>query len=154
MDLGQPTLVEIMYPARFVQYVNLPDIPQDILQSISVDPQHYEFDHGSYWTDQHNQALNAWAQKNICTDMYFAFQCFTNSVNMHKDLGTQIKLNYIVQPGGTQVVTEFYGDDQTTKLDQYIIEPGRWHLFRANVNHCVRGIEPGQVRFAITARVF
>lgn len=143
-----------MYPARFIQYVNFPSIPTEILQSISTNINDYQFESGSYWTDQHNQILNNWCQANICNSMYFAFQCFSDSVGLHKDHETQIKLNYIITTGGNQVITEFLANDKTTKLAEYQIEPHRWHLFQANVYHCVQGIEPGQTRFAITARVF
>jgi hypothetical protein len=143
-----------MYAARFVQYLSLPLIPSNILERVSLDPKDYDLNNGSYWTDQHNHLINAWCQQNICPDMYFAFQCFTGPVDLHQDTGTQIKLNYVLSTGGNQVATEFYADDRTTLLDSHIIEPNRWHMFRANVYHCVRGIETGQTRFAITARVF
>ena len=143
-----------MYPTRFIQYVNLPKIPNHILANISSDPANYKFNSGTYWTDQHNQELNAWCQQNICAEMYFAFQCFTELVPCHRDVVTQIKLNYIISPGGNNTITKFYSADQNTLVDQYCIEPYRWHIFQANVPHSVDGIEPGHVRFAVTARVF
>jgi hypothetical protein len=143
-----------MYPARFVQYLNLPAIPDHIVNAISTRSADYVFAPGSYWTDQHNQQLNNWCQQHICADMYFAFQCFEQDVELHRDVDTQIKLNYIITTGGDQVVTEFYQDDATTCLDQVIIQPNRWHVFRANMLHRVCNIQPNQTRFAVTARAF
>lgn len=143
-----------MYPKRFVQYLNLPELPKHIVDTVSLQRQDYEFGAGGYWTDQHNQLINQWCQQHICSSAYFAFQCFVNDVDLHRDSGTQVKLNYVLSTGGDQVYTEFYNDDGVTQIDKIIIEPRRWHLFQANVLHRVSGIEPGHTRFAITTRMF
>ena len=143
-----------MYPEKFVQYLTLPCLPQHLVDTVSLQRQDYEFGSGGYWTDQHNQLINAWCQQHICDTMYFAFQCFDQDVELHRDVGTQIKLNYVLSTGGSGVVTEFYDDDEITRLDHVIIQPHRWHLLKANVKHRVCNIESGQTRFAITARVF
>jgi hypothetical protein len=143
-----------MYPSRFIQYLNLPSVPTEILKNISTNPADYKFESGSYWTDQHNQKINEWCQQHISAEMYFAFQCFDTDVDLHQDIGTEIKLNYLINTGGDQVSTEFYNSDRTTLLAQYTIDSHRWHIFRANVPHRVCNLQPNCVRFAITGRVF
>lgn len=147
-----------MYKSRYIQYFNFPKVPTHIIESIKLDPNFYtkKISHGNYnWTDQYNEELNAWGQENICADMYFAFQFFERPNIIHTDTGTHTKLNYVISTGGPNVLTHFYDDDRSTILDTYHIEPFRWHIFKADTFHSVPGpFEPGQIRFAITAKIF
>lgn len=145
-----------MYPQRYIQYLNFPRIPQEMLDKLCIDPNSYQrtISYESYqWSDEFNQEIDAWGKKNICENMYFAFQMMYADVPLHRDDGTLTKLNYVVNSGGSNVVTEFYNDNNEL-LDSYCIEPHRWHIFKADTLHCVKNIQPGQVRFSITARIF
>lgn len=150
-----------MYQNRYIQYLNFPPLPDYIVDQLSTDPEHYNVDAvgpsnpGTYiWTKTHNDQVDAWCKQNICADMFWAFQIMTADSFMHKDTGTATKINYIIDTGGPDVWTDFYADDQTTLLASYKIEPRRWHIFKADTFHAVRNVEPGQVRFAVTSRVF
>jgi predicted PolB exonuclease-like 3'-5' exonuclease len=147
-----------MYKSRYIQYFNLPAVPDYIIESIKLDPNFYtkKISHGNYnWTDQYNEELNAWAQEYICADMYFAFQFFERPNNIHKDTSTHTKINYIISAGGDNVLTEFYADDMTTVLDTYCIEPLRWHVLKADTFHKVSGpFDSEKIRFSITAKLF
>ena len=150
-----------MYPDQYVQYVNFPAPPKDLLDSISLDLTTYKNTQTGkanpdtyFWTDEHNQEIDQWGKKNICNESYFAFQFMTGVSNLHKDSNSKIKLNYIITTGGPDVFTEFYDDTKETKLMRYQIETHRWHLFKADVFHQVLGIEPNNFRFAITAKIF
>jgi hypothetical protein len=111
--------------------------------------------HGPYaWSSHGTEDINTWCQQNISAEMYFASQCMINNVDIHKDIGTKIKLSFILDTGGNDVVTNFYADDQITLLASYVIEPNRWHIFKADTYHQVSNITPGQVRFSITGRIF
>lgn len=147
-----------MYQPRFIQYLNLPPIPTEILASIPQDFALYQgqtakrFD--TYlWSDAHNKQLNQWCQDNICSEMYFGFQIITGDIPAHKDVGTQTKITYLIHTGGDQVATEFF-DDQHNLIASYKIESGRWHVLKADALHSVSNIEPGQVRFSVTGRIF
>ena len=147
-----------MYESRYIQYFNLPKVPDYIIDAIKLDPNYYtkKISSGNYnWTDQYNDELNRWAQENICADMYFAFQFFEGPNIIHKDTSTHTKLNYVISTGGPNVLTEFYADDRSTILGTYCIEPFRWHVLKADTFHRVLGpFEPNQLRFAITAKMF
>ena len=153
--------IQCMYQPRFIQYLSLPPLPDNLISEISLDPADYTLRaHGPgnletyIWTDDHNKKLDAWCKQNICPDMYFAFQILHTSNNIHKDNGTTVKLNYVMSTGGSNVLTEFYDDDKTTLLDSYHIEPHRWHILKVNTYHRVINLEPGQFRFAVTSRIF
>ena len=150
-----------MYIDQYIQYVNFPQPPKDLIDSISLNLSNYKNARpGSsnpdtyFWTDEHNQEINQWGKKNICDELYFAFQFMTGFSQLHKDSDSKTKINYLITLGGSNVVTEFYDDTKETKLMEYRIEANRWHLFKADVFHQVSGIEPGNFRFAITAKIF
>ena len=153
-----------MYTPRYIQYFNLPQIPKDLIDSVvpqtlidsfNSGNRKYERQVNTYvWSDESNEKINSWGQENICSDMYYAFQLMTGSLPIHKDNGTKIKLNYLIDTGGDNVVTTFYDDDQTTELASYNIPVNKWHLFKADTYHSVSNITPGQIRFSITGRIF
>ena len=149
-----------MYTPRYIQYVNLPQIPEEILDRISRNFDEYRKSPGTqinpdtyWWSDSFNEEINQWGQQNICADMYFAFQAAAGDLRVHKDHQTKIKLSYLLDCGGDNVLTEFF-DDQNNKLASYCIEPNRWHIFKADTAHQVINTSPGQIRFSITARIF
>ena len=144
-----------MYKPRYIQYINLPAIPEEIIRDLPRSLQSYELqNNGNYnWTDSCNAQLNEWAQKNICSEMYFAFQFMTGDIPIHKDIGTRTKFVYIIETGGSQVTTKFWDDDHNL-LDEYCIAKNRWHILKADTNHSVEGIEPGNLRWSVTARIF
>ena len=154
-----------MYNHRYIQYLNLPAIPNEILAKIPTDSADYTdfskivIPNGKNkdryrWTDVNNQELNQWCNENICADMYYAFQFMIGNSRLHKDIGTLTKINYVLDTGGDDVLTEFFADDQVTKLASYKIEPKRWHIFKADTYHQVINVKPGKTRFAVTARIF
>ena len=114
---------------------------------------HTNFPNSYLWSDEFNQEINSWCKENICDTMYWAFQIVSNDLPMHRDLGTKIKLTYILKTGGKDTVTEWYNDKQEL-VESVALEPFRWHIFKADSYHAVKNITPGQQRFSITGRVF
>jgi hypothetical protein len=149
-----------MFKPRYIQYLNLPQIPDDLLQKINKDFNSYKKQPGHYnqdtywWSDSFNNEINDWCQKNICADMYFGFQASTGNLDLHKDHVTKTKLTYLLDCGGDNVLTEFFDDDYRTKLATYIIQKNRWHIFKADTSHRVLNVESGKIRFSITGRIF
>lgn len=149
-----------MYPSSAIRYLNLPALPQELADSIPRDFDAYEKkiqgkkSVGYVWTDSHNHAVDAWCKKNICDSVYFAYQIISGDMVIHKDQGTKTKFIYLLQSGGSDVWTEFYAEDQVTVIQREKIELNRWVLMKVDCYHRVVGVEPGKVRFAITARVF
>lgn len=146
-----------MYPDRYVRYINLPKIPDSIVQNLNRNFEEYDTSVGRYpysWSDSFNSEINLWCQKNICDTMYFAFQIIRGDLFLHKDVGTRTKFIYLFDTGGDNVVTEFYDDDQTTLLDSIVIEPLRWHILKADTYHCVKNVKPDKIRFSLTGKIF
>jgi len=141
-----------------IRYLNLPQIPESIIKNLPTDCNQFEqkisYPGSNYvWTDSFNQEVNSWCQQNISSDMYFAFQILSGDVPIHQDIGTLIKLVYLIHPGGESVTTNFYNARQEL-AQSYIIDTNRWHILQADCLHSVDGIESGKFRFSITGRIF
>lgn len=148
-----------MLPYSYFHYINLPKIPNEILNQINFDFSSYDAkvisSGGNYrWSDSHNKIINDWCRQNICSEMYWAFQIISGDMPIHKDNGTKTKFVYLLQTGGDNVVTEFYDEDKTNVLQSVIIEPHRWHILKVDTFHGVRNVDPGKIRFSITGRIF
>lgn len=147
-----------MYQARHLQYINLPKVPDEIVQDYlqrldSVEAKWHAPDGSGYiWSDSNNEQVNSWCQKNICADMYWGFQLMTTDVPVHTDQGTVLKFVYVIQTGGDAVQTEFWQDGKIT--ESYQILPHRWHTLKVDSEHSVTGIEPGKRRISVTGRIF
>jgi hypothetical protein len=144
-----------------IRYLNLPVIPKTITDNISRNIKDYQWSSGSQprpgyedsyiWTDSNTHTINSWCKENICSDMYWAFQLIRQNLDIHRDHGTEIKLSYLLDSGGNNVVTEFL-DEQLNVTHSYVIEPNRWHIL--NVKYLHRVVNVDTLRFSITGRVF
>lgn len=147
---------------KYIQYLDLPKIPIEILDQLPRDltkyslPDNFVSRTPFLWSSDFNDHFNRWCKWNIGPDMFYALQAMTVDQPKHKDRGSLTKLNYIFELGGNNVVTSFWDKDtdDAVLLDQYVIEPFRWHIFKADCFHSVDNITPGLTRMAVTARVF
>ena len=148
------------YPYKYYRYINLPRIPDEILSQINPNFELYEKKdagrHGDIytWSDSFNQAINNWCQQNICDEMYWGFQIIRGDLVPHIDNVTKVKMTYLVDTGGQDVVTEWYAEDKTTVIDSVVLEANRWHILRVDTWHGVRNVSPDSARLSITGRIF
>jgi hypothetical protein len=149
-----------VYPYKYYRYINLPKIPQSIVESINLNFDQYEKkdagNHGDIykWSDSFNSEVNHWCKANICDDMWWAFQFIRGDLKPHIDVVTKYKFVYLLDTGGTDVITKWYNDDQTEIVDSVVLEPLRWHILKVDTWHSVQGVAPGQTRYSITSRLF
>lgn len=69
----------------------------------------------------------------------------------HIDYGRKYAINYIIDPGGNNVITYWTADDKQTILLDTVIQPRRWHILHVNPAwHGVRGIKIGRLRNIIS----
>lgn len=144
---------------NFVKYLNLPPVPEDILARINrdfsmydkkgTDRQHPDI----FWSDDYNEEVNEWCRENISSDLYFAFSILGKDVGIHIDNITTVKLNLVVDPGGSNQLTRFF-DTEGNLLKAYSVPVNRWHILDVIYPHDSVGIEPGRTRLLITTRVF
>ena len=103
------------------------------------------------WSDDFNKDINEWCKKHIIDDVYYAFQIATADMPLHKDKNSTVKLIYVLDTGGDNVITSFY-NQQKQKLHSIKVEANCWYLLKTDVWHCVEGIT--SPRFSICATVF
>jgi collagenase-like PrtC family protease len=69
----------------------------------------------------------------------------------HFDYGRNYAINYIIDPGGDDVVTYWTEDDRHTVIKEIKIEPRRWHVLKVKPDwHGVKGIRIGRLRSIIS----
>ena len=141
---------------NYIGYLDYPAIPNSVLLSVSnviSKPETDRPDQNSYFKPKYSNAdLRTWCKQNILSDFlrvnYFVIP---KDLPQHKDRNNRmIAFNYILDPGGSNVVTNIYDDDQTTLLDSVCIEPFRWHYIVTGKFHSVVGIEHTRVSVSIT----
>ena len=142
-----------------IRYLNLPKIPVEILYNLNYNFDQYSFKanylNGAYkWSDDFTQQIDTWCKQNICDTMHWGFQFMNNDIIAHKDVGTEVKLTYLIDAGGANVRTNFFEDDKTTITHSFVIPTHQWHILYASRYHSVEGIESGHTRFSLTGRVF
>jgi len=99
-----------------------------------------------------NDVVQDWCKFNISPDLYWGIQVIDANLPMHKDHGTEIKFNYIIDQGGSNPITNYF-DDEGKLIDSYTLMPHTWYILNVAVNHSVLNIEPGKKRISITSRI-
>lgn len=162
-------------PDLYARLLNFPPLPQYIVDKIDFNYQNYlNYDltdtspencidqtllspeNKRTMNSHHNtELLNEWCHENICDSMHFFWmlRSFRDQRN-HKDVGTKVKLIYVLDPGGDQVTTTWYADDQKTVLQKIQLETHQWYILKTDMYHQVQGVEHGRVRFCVGARIF
>lgn len=146
----------------FAQKLRLPrirhDLVEDALKVISdpkvqekiIDPKRM-FGFISLW-DAELTELRQWLETAIGPALW-CLSFFNQDMFAHKDPRSRSRIIYILEPGGKNVRTNFYEDDKETRLSSELLLAHEWSLLNASRFHDVVGIEPGQYRYAITARM-
>jgi len=128
--------------------INLPHPPNEVMNAV-IDAVTVSLD--LYTWIPAPEVVQEWAKKNISTDMYWGIQIITGNMPKHKDIDTRVKFNYIIQTGGSDVLTGFYSDDgQLIETVNFV--PYTWYLMDVATAHSVVGVE--STRISLTGRVF
>ena len=98
-----------------------------------------------------NSTVQAWCTANISPDIYFGIQVITGDLPIHRDIGTEVKFNYVIEPGG-ESVTNFYSDEYKL-IESVVLQPHNWYILNVNIFHDVKNITPGATRVSIVGRI-
>lgn len=137
----------------------LPKVPDNIIQeiynSITNNNEAFTGFDTNYSKDVYgwyrgNQLLQDWCQQNISPDIFWGVQVITGDLPIHKDLGSESKFNYIVEPGGGNVITYFY-DDNDQEIESINLEAHEWYILNVSVKHNVKNVK--STRISITGRI-
>ena len=141
-----------------IRYINLPKIPEELIANLSRDYTTYHGEDLYQWdnykrTNIMGSPIAKLCDENVIPDTTWGFQFIDGDLAPHTDL-TLVKISYIFETGGDNVLTEFYDGKTHEKVQSMNIEPHRWHILQVSEPHAVRGIEPGKIRFSISGRIF
>jgi len=96
----------MLYQDHFVRHLLLPPLPDFILGKINWNLSEYKrkghkvANPNYMWSDDFNNDMNDWCQKNIAGGIYYAFQFASQDMPIHKDIVSTAKLLYILDAGG------------------------------------------------------
>jgi hypothetical protein len=138
-----------------VRQVNMPSVPQHVVTEIynCVDQGTSAVVHDNYSWMPANEQIQTWCKNNISPDMYWGLQIISGDLKMHKDIGTQVKFNYIIDTAGPHVVTNFY-NDSLELIESVTLHPHTWYIMDVTLYHSVSLVHPGQTRLSLTGRIF
>jgi len=148
--------------------LNFPTIPSYFINNLSYEQVNVNSSSYKpyYWSDENtpiygktpiiDPLLKKWLDENISKDVFFSFQLvsgYEGVLDIHKDKGTKQKLYYLIESGGTSVMTNFYNDDKEL-LKSIRMECHKWYILDVTQYHEVVGIESGKTRVGITGKLF
>ena len=135
----------------------LPQVPADIVEQVRLSAHDLvnlvEHNDKNYKWAAANQQVQQWCCKHISPDMYWGVQIIDGYLAAHKDQGTQVKFNYIIDAAGASVVTHFY-DDEMKLVETVHFKERTWYILDVTMFHEVVGVATGQARLSLTGRIF
>lgn len=135
------------------KYLDLPCIPQnlycEIYNSIVSSDNHFSFPGVSYYKIHTvNAVLDDFIRNLIPNAKEISVQIIRKGIPIHTDIGRTEVINYIITPGGDDVYTCFYAEDNLEQ--KYKIETERWHWLNVSLPHRVINLDNNNPRLAVT----
>ena len=132
------------------QEVDIPSIPPELILTIEqaqmLDPVIlYKEDGSVYQVDWYrvytcDQALTDWVIENFPVEVDLVeYVVSDRAIVMHTDLGRDQAYNYLLDAGGTNIITEFYNSDQTQMIDNIEYQTNKWYVLNVGLPHKVSG---------------
>lgn len=136
----------------YFEYLDLPCVPESLLKDIDhVIENHENIFAKKNFTDY--KIFDATSQLKGFTKPLFPFehvtrvQILTYHIPIHKDVNRKQAYNYVIDTGGSNVLTNFYNDNLQL-IESICIEPQRWHRLDTQVYHSVSNLTA--MRIALT----
>jgi hypothetical protein len=138
------------------KYLDLPRIPQslycEIYNSIITNPNYFYFPKVPYYKiHKVNFVLNDFIKNLIPNAKIVSVQIIRKDIPIHTDMGRTEAINYIISPGGDDVYTCFYAEDNLEQ--KYKIETERWHWLNVSLPHRVINLDNDNPRVAVTVNL-
>jgi len=136
---------------KYIEYLDLPPVPENLIESISdIMNKPTQADFIYFKTKPVNDDLKVWLETIFDFDIDPKYQLVYDKIPIHVDRGSRITaFNYLLDTGGDNVSTAIY-DTNRNLLQSEILELRRWHRIDTSMPHSVHGINPDQIRVAIS----
>ena len=127
----------------YYEYKEFPSIPENLLESPdavinkSTEGMHSAFKFNPFYQTRNAvPELTEWASQIIKQPFSIKYQIINEGIPIHKDFGRFTALNYILDTGGDNVLTNFY-DNNKVLVDSVCFPPKKWHIIRTDMYHNV-----------------
>ncbi len=153
----------------FINYLDqIPQIPSELIPDIKsiVDLKLYPnlADAYQFSLKNVNEDLYAWIVTNVLPhtnvkpdkSLRIFYQLIANGKKkfpIHKDRNRTLAYNYILDPGGPDVITNVY-DDNKNLIESGCLMPFRWHSIKVDKFHNVINLPDNAVRISVTLHSF
>jgi hypothetical protein len=147
----------------YIDFIDLPSVPEELLESITqimtkptIVILSYEGKPVSIESIQRKKVsdqLNEWLQS-VCNFSVVSQYLLLNSNSpIHRDPRIRPRAyNYLLDTGGSNVITTVYDNDQTI-LKSMVIPSKTWYCLETGRLHGVQGIEPGRWRIVLSINI-
>jgi len=139
---------------NYIQYENLPSIPEELLDPIETiinSPRTHSVVKQDFFQGRPvSNELQDWLEKNLSFDFVVQYQIIYYGIPIHKDEGNRkLAYNYLLAQGGNKVNTVIFDDNK--KLLQSVILPLKsWHSIKTDMYHGVFGLQKNNPRISLS----
>lgn len=140
---------------NFFRYLDLPTIPKKyLLYTIEeIESQENIFQHATYsYYKQYKvfdkELLNL-LEDVFLTKLLITYQVIRNGIAIHKDIGRTEATNFVIHPGGDNVITEVYSGNLSKKYVSECIQPYKWHWLNVSMPHTVKNITDTRLSISV-----
>ena len=132
-------------------YYDFPRLPDDMIEEVykslkGVDIYPYPLD--EYQSFAATQPLQEYTKNLFDFSHNTLVQIIKDNLGLHKDLGRKRAYNYIIEPGGDNVLTCWH-DEEKNLIESHCINVHRWHKLNVDVFHSVENVTRPRISITI-----
>jgi len=138
----------------FVKEIVLPEVPYEILNSVKQ--QALDWVESVKGTDKMYRwipvtlEVEEWCKENICEYAQWAVQVLLADLPKHTDENSQVKIQYLLETGGDNVVSKSYKNDYV--VHSTVCDTNKWYILKTDEFHGVYGVTG--IRIALAGKIF
>lgn len=134
-----------------LQYLNLPKLPENMIKEVyksleGVNIYPYPLD--EYQSFAATQPLQEYTKSLFDFSHNTLVQIIKDNLGLHKDFCRKQAYNYILEPGGDNVLTCWYNEEKNL-IESHCIDAHRWHKLNVDVFHNVENITKSRIAITI-----
>ena len=143
----------------FINYLSLPAIPHEMLEDLDTIKNKPFSEETPFKRDSKfrlkdvDSKLHEYLKTIFPFDILCRYQFVYDGIPIHADykddVGRKYAINYLLDCGGNNVVTNIYNSDKQL-IESKCIESKRWHVIHTDQLHDVKNINPQSVRIALS----
>lgn len=141
---------------NYIEFLDFPTVPEELLDPISSILDRPKIPSalrptGGIWfqSKRINSTLCTWLTSVFPFEFVAQYQIIKCGLPIHRDKGRNLAYNYLLQHGGTNVVTSVY-DNSRKILQCEIIPLKKWHKIEIHNLHGISGLDTEGARIALS----